>query len=371
MERNAGRILCVAGARPNFMKISPILEAIGRSGRLAGILLHTGQHYDESMSDAFFRDLGIPEPDVHLGIGQESPVRQTARILERIEPELARIAPACVLVVGDVNSTVAATLAASKMNIPVAHVEAGLRSRDRTMPEELNRIVTDALSDLLFTTSRDAGENLIAEGVPPGKIHFVGNVMIDTLRRFEERCRSSRILETIGLSAREYALVTLHRPSNVDRRADLEGIVEVLEGVSLRLPVVFPIHPRTRARIETEGFAARIASNPRLHLRPPEGYIDFLRLLSAARIVLTDSGGIQEETTVLAVPCLTMRPNTERPVTITQGTNRLVGSEPGRVLAALDEELAGRGARPARIPELWDGHAAERIVRILEEAFAR
>ncbi len=370
MEKKNGRIVCVAGARPNFMKIAPILDQIRRGGRLEGILLHTGQHYDEAMSDAFFRDLGLPEPDVHLGVGSESPVRQTARILERVEPEFERLAPACVVVVGDVNSTVASALAAAKMGIPVAHVEAGLRSRDRTMPEELNRIVTDALSDFLFTTSRDADENLLSEGVPPGKIHLVGNVMIDTLRRFEERCRSSRILQTIGLSKHGYALVTLHRPSNVDRREDLERVVAILEGASLRLPVVFPIHPRTRSRLEGEGFADRIAARPGLHLRPPEGYIDFLRLLSAARIVLTDSGGIQEETTVLGVPCLTLRPNTERPVTITEGTNRLIGSDPERVLAALDEELAaGREAAP-RIPALWDGKAAERIVRVLEGAYA-
>jgi UDP-N-acetylglucosamine 2-epimerase (non-hydrolysing) len=371
LEQIKGRILCVAGARPNFMKIAPILERIGRSGRLEGILLHTGQHYDEAMSDAFFRDLGIREPDVHLGIGSESPVRQTARILERIEPEFSRLLPACVVVVGDVNSTVASALAAAKMEIPVAHVEAGLRSRDRTMPEELNRIVTDALSDLLFTTSPDADANLLAEGVAPEKIHRVGNVMIDSLRRFEERSRSSRVLEEIGVLEEGFALVTLHRPSNVDRREDLERIVEILEGVSTRLPVVFPIHPRTRARVDGEGLAARIDSRPEIHLRPPEGYIDFLRLLSTARIVLTDSGGIQEETTVLGVPCLTLRPNTERPVTISEGTNRLVGSDPARVLQALDEELGGERERKPRVPELWDGKAAHRIVQILEGVYGR
>jgi UDP-N-acetylglucosamine 2-epimerase (non-hydrolysing) len=371
LERIKGRILCVAGARPNFMKISPILEQIRRSDHLAGVLLHTGQHYDETMSDAFFRDLGIPEPDVHLGVGSESPVRQTARILERVEPELARLAPACVVVVGDVNSTLACALAAAKMEIPVAHVEAGLRSRDRTMPEELNRIVTDSLSDLLFTTSRDADENLLAEGVPQAKIRRVGNVMIDTLRRFEERCRSSKILDAIGVSSRGYALVTLHRPSNVDHREDIERIVAIIEGLSLRLPVVFPIHPRTRARMEGEGLAAKIAARPGVHLRQPEGYIDFLRLLSAARIVLTDSGGIQEETTVLGVPCLTLRPNTERPVTITEGTNRLVGSDPKQVLAAVDEEIAAGSHAKPRIPELWDGRAAERIVRVLEEVYGK
>jgi UDP-N-acetylglucosamine 2-epimerase (non-hydrolysing) len=352
------------------MKVAPILDAMRKNPRFEAILVHTGQHYDESMSDAFFRDLGIPRPDISLGIGSDTPVRQIARILERLEPEIERLTPACVVVVGDVNSTLACSIAAIKLGVPLAHVEAGLRSRDRTMPEELNRILTDAASDLLFTTSRDADENLLAEGIGAEKIHFVGNVMIDTLRRFEANARSSSILREIGIEPAGYALVTLHRPSNVDHRQDLERIVAVLEGAATRLPVVFPIHPRTRARLEAEGMLARLLRLPAIHLRPPMGYIDFLRLLSDARIVLTDSGGIQEETTVLGVPCLTLRPNTERPVTILQGTNRLVGADPDRVLAAMDEELAGRTAGVRRIPELWDGGAAERIVRVLERTFA-
>lgn len=365
------RIICAAGARPNFMKVAPILEAIRRHPRLEGILVHTGQHYDESMSDAFFRDLGMPRPDISLDIGSDTPLRQIARILERLEPEIERIRPACILVVGDVNSTLACAIVAMKLGVPLAHVEAGLRSRDRTMPEELNRILTDAASDLLFTTSADADENLLAEGVVAEKIHRVGNVMIDTLRRFEERARSSRILEEIRLDPGGYALVTLHRPSNVDRSEDLRRIVEVLEGTAARLPVVFPVHPRTRARLEAEGMLQRIDVNGAIRLRPPMGYIDFLRLLSAARIVMTDSGGIQEETTVLGVPCLTLRPNTERPVTILQGTNRLIGSDPDTVLGALDEELAAGSSGVRRIPDLWDGRAAERIVEILERVFVQ
>jgi UDP-N-acetylglucosamine 2-epimerase (non-hydrolysing) len=365
------RIVCAAGARPNFMKVAPILEAIRRRPRLEGILVHTGQHYDESMSDAFFRDLRMPRPDISLDIGSDSPLRQIARILERLEPHVERLEPACILVVGDVNSTLACAVVAMKLGVPLAHVEAGLRSRDRTMPEELNRILTDAASDLLFTTSADADENLLAEGVAAEKIHRVGNVMIDTLRRFEEGARSSRILEEIRLDPGGYALVTLHRPSNVDREEDLRRIVAILEGTASRLPVVFPVHPRTRARLEAEGMLERIDANGSIHLRPPMGYIDFLRLLSAARIVMTDSGGIQEETTVLGVPCLTLRPNTERPVTILQGTNRLIGSDPVVVLAALDEELAAGSAGVRRIPDLWDGQAAERIVDILERAFVR
>jgi UDP-N-acetylglucosamine 2-epimerase (non-hydrolysing) len=371
VTRGPARIVCAAGARPNFMKVAPILERIRRRPSLQGILVHTGQHYDRSMSDAFFRDLGLPEPDIQLGVGAETPLRQTARILERLEPELVRLSPACVVVVGDVNSTLACALTAAKLWIPVAHVESGLRSFDRTMPEELNRILTDACSDLLFTTSRDAGANLRNEGVPEGRIHFVGNVMIDTLLRFEERSRSSRILEEMGLAPHGFALVTLHRPSNVDRRPDLERVREILLGLASRLPVVFPVHPRTRARMEEEGILAMLQRTPGLHLREPEGYIDFLRLVATARIVLTDSGGIQEETTVLGVPCLTLRPNTERPVTISDGTNRLVGSEPARVLREVDDLLSGATVLPKKIPELWDGAAAERIVSVLEETYAR
>lgn len=370
MRGASGRIVCVAGARPNFMKVAPILAEMRRRGRFEPVLIHTGQHYDAGMSDAFFRDLGLPQPDVHLGVGSESPVRQTARVMERIEPELAKFEPACVVVVGDVNSTLAASVAAAKLGLPIAHVEAGLRSRDRAMPEELNRILTDAASEILFTPSRDAGANLSAEGISTDRIHFVGNVMIDSLRRFEERSRSSSILETLGLVPGAYALVTLHRPSNVDRAEDLARIAAILEGAARHLQIVFPVHPRTQARLAAEGLDERWRRAGRILLRPPEGYLDFLRLMASARVVLTDSGGIQEETTVLGVPCLTIRENTERPVTISEGTNRLAGIEPRRVLEILAEEMDRTGKRESRIPELWDGRAAERILAVLERRFA-
>ena len=353
------------------MKVAPILGRLRESRRLEGMLVHTGQHYDPAMSDAFFRDLGIPEPDAHLGIGSHSPPVQIGRIMERFAPILEKARPACVVVVGDVNSTLACALAAAKLFVPVAHVEAGLRSGDRTMPEEINRILTDAASDLLFTTSPDADANLIREGIPAERIHRVGNVMIDSLRRLLPAAEKSRILEEIGLEAGRYALVTLHRPSNVDRREDLDRILAILEATAARIPVVFPLHPRSRARLEEEGLLPALRRIRGLNLREPEGYVDFLRLLSKARLVLTDSGGIQEETTVLGVACLTLRPNTERPITIEQGTNLLVGSEPGAVLRAVEEELSGQGGPRGRIPDLWDGAAAERIVRILEETYAR
>lgn len=371
LTKETARIVCTAGARPNFMKVAPILEQLRRSSSLEGVLVHTGQHYDTTMSDAFFKDLGLPEPDAHLEVGSETPARQTGLIMERLEPVLKSLEPACVLVVGDVNSTLASALTAAKMFIPVAHVEAGLRSRDDTMPEELNRILTDACSDLLLTTSRDADENLRAEGIDAGKIHMVGNVMIDTLMRFTDRARGSGILERLGVAEKEFALVTLHRPSNVDAAGDLAKVVKILEETAGRIPVVFPVHPRTTARLEAKGLGERLARIDRLHMLGPEGYIDFLRLLSSARIVLTDSGGIQEETTVLGVPCLTLRPNTERPITITEGTNRLIGSDPDRVLKAVDEELAAPATGVKKIPELWDGGAASRIVKILEERYAR
>jgi UDP-N-acetylglucosamine 2-epimerase (non-hydrolysing) len=362
------RIINVVGARPNFMKIAPVIDEMRhRSARIEPLLVHTGQHYDESMSDSFFEDLKIPRPDINLEVGSGSHSEQTARIMIAFEQILLKHPPDWVVVVGDVNSTVAAAMVAAKMLVRVAHVEAGLRSRDRTMPEEINRVVTDALADLLLTPSLDANENLLREGVSPQKIRFVGNVMIDTLYRNLERARSSSILGRLNLEAGQFCAMTLHRPSNVDDKQTLTGIIDALELICERLPIVFPVHPRTRDRLEQFGLSARISKRRSLILTEPLGYLDFLQLYSNSRLVLTDSGGVQEETTVLGIPCLTLRQNTERPITVTEGTNRIVGNDPEVItreaLAALEQP-----ARPACAPELWDGHAAVRIVDAIEQA---
>jgi UDP-N-acetylglucosamine 2-epimerase (non-hydrolysing) len=353
------KILHVVGARPNFMKVAPILAQLRSRAGVAQVLVHTGQHYDVKMSDVFFRDLGMPEPDVHLGVGSGTHAQQTAKVMVEIEPVLVREKPDVVVVAGDVNSTLAVALVASKLGLKIAHVEAGLRSRDWSMPEEINRVLTDRLSDLLFTPSRDGDENLAAEGIAKERVHFVGNVMIDSLRAALPRARESRIHEKLELSPGKYALATLHRPANVDEPAALARVLSALADVAALLPVVFPVHPRTRARMES--FSA-----PGLKVVEPLGYLDFLALTADARLVMTDSGGIQEETTALGVPCLTLRENTERPVTITEGTNQLVGTDPARIVPAARETLQG-GARKGRMPELWDGRAAERIARILVE----
>jgi UDP-N-acetylglucosamine 2-epimerase (non-hydrolysing) len=351
-------ILHIVGARPNFMKMAPIIAALKKREGVRQILVHTGQHYDAKMSDVFFQDLGMPDPDVHLGVGSGSHAQQTARVMTEIEPVLVREKPDVVLVAGDVNSTIAVALVAAKLGLKVGHVEAGLRSRDWSMPEEVNRVLTDRLSDLLFTPSRDGDENLLAEGIEKSRIHFVGNVMIDSLRAALPRARQSEIHRRLELSKKGYALATLHRPANVDDPAALSGLLSALSEVARSLPVVFPIHPRTRARLP-QGFDA-----PGVKLIDPLGYLDFLALTAEARLVLTDSGGIQEETTALSVPCLTMRDNTERPVTVEVGTNQLVGTDPAKVVPAAREVLEGRG-RTGSIPELWDGHAAERIAEVL------
>jgi UDP-N-acetylglucosamine 2-epimerase (non-hydrolysing) len=368
------RLLHVAGARPNFVKVAPILQAAatwsdpcGSGVRFDQILVHTGQHYDDSMSGVFFRDLGLPRPDYQLDVGSGSHARQTAEVLRRLEPVLLEQAPDLVVVVGDVNSTLAAALCAAKLQIPVAHVEAGLRSGDRAMPEELNRVLTDQLAQLLFTTERGAAENLRREGVP-GAVHFVGNTMIDSLERLSERARTMRTATTCGVVPREFALVTLHRPSNVDDPAQLARVAALLSAVAERLPVVFPVHARTRARLHESGVVGGLADSPGVRLVEPLGYLGFLSLMSAARLVLTDSGGVQEETTVLGVPCLTLRTTTERPVTISAGTNRLVDPyDPAAVLAAVDEVLEAPMPSRGRRPELWDGRAAERVVRVLSD----
>ncbi|HLF84480.1 MAG TPA: UDP-N-acetylglucosamine 2-epimerase (non-hydrolyzing) [Blastocatellia bacterium] len=362
------RIINVVGARPNFMKIAPVIDEMRRRpARIEALLVHTGQHYDESMSDSFFEDLHIPRPDINLEVGSGSHSEQTARVMIAFERVLLKHPADWVVVVGDVNSTMAAAIVASKQLVRVAHVEAGLRSRDRTMPEEINRVVTDALADLLLTPSRDANQNLLREGVAPEKIRFVGNVMIDSLYRNLERARASQVLERLSLAPGKFCAMTLHRPSNVDAKETLSGILDALEVIGEKLPIVFPIHPRTRDRLKQFGLGDRVRKQRSLVLTEPLGYLDFLHLYSNSRLVLTDSGGVQEETTVLGIPCLTLRQNTERPITVTEGTNRLVGSDPDTIrreaLAALE-----RPSPAARALELWDGRAAARIVDAIEEA---
>ncbi|MBS1797512.1 MAG: UDP-N-acetylglucosamine 2-epimerase (non-hydrolyzing) [Acidobacteria bacterium] len=359
------KILNIVGARPNFMKIAPIVRELRRrEDEFRPLIVHTGQHYDEAMSDSFFRDLGIPAPDYHLEVGSASHAVQTARIMTAFEPVVLEEKPDWVLVVGDVNSTIACALVCAKLGVRVAHVEAGLRSRDRAMPEEINRILTDAISDLLLTTSQDADENLAQEGVAAEKIKFVGNVMIDSLFYNLERSKASKARENLELTGRDYAVLTLHRPSNVDDEAVFGGLLEALEAISERLPIVFPVHPRTRANIEKFGFGERVA-NSGIRLIEPLGYLDFMNLYSGARLVLTDSGGLQEETTALAIPCLTLRENTERPITIEMGTNQLVGTNPDKIKQAAFGILDNPPVRQAKIPPLWDGRAAERIAAAL------
>lgn len=364
------KILCVCGARPNFMKIAPIMEVLGRTPDVQAVLVHTGQHYDEKMSALFFGELGIPEPDVNLEVGSCSHAVQTAEIMKRFEPVCVEHRPDWVVVVGDVNSTIACALVATKLGIKVAHVEAGLRSFDRTMPEEINRVLTDAISDSLFVTEPSGVENLAREGVDGSKVHLVGNVMIDTLLKFRDRADRSDVLERLGIVRGGYAAVTLHRPANVDDPAVFGSIVDGLEGIARDVPVVFPIHPRSRNNIHKMGLGDRIAAIAGLHLIEPLGYLDFLKLMANAAVVLTDSGGIQEETTILGVPCLTLRENTERPITLSHGTNRLVGRDAGVILAAYDEVRRGESAAAATI-ELWDGRAAERIVDVLVSVSSR
>ncbi len=364
------KVLNIVGARPNFMKVAPIYaEMKRRPAEFDPMIVHTGQHYDAAMSDSFFDDLGMPKPDVYLGVGSGSHAVQTAKVMTEFEPVILRERPDWVLVVGDVNSTIACTLVAKKLGVKVAHVEAGLRSRDRTMPEEINRILTDSISDLLLTTSQDADVNLAAEGIPADKIRFLGNVMIDSLLEHLKVAATSTIRETVGVVEGEYAVCTLHRPSNVDDEPTFTGIIDALVDVSKQLPIIFPVHPRTRAKIDEFGLAHKIAES-KIRLIEPLGYIDFMRLYSGARLVLTDSGGLQEETTVLGIPCLTLRENTERPVTITMGTNVLVGTDPEKIRAAANEALANERTSEVKVPPLWDGKSAARICDVLsKEAF--
>ncbi len=360
---NKPQLHLIVGARPNYIKADPVYKALERTGQFKLTLVHTGQHYDHQMSQLFFDELGIQKPNITLEVGSGSHGAQTARILERYEQVLLEDSPDLVMVFGDVNSTIACALAAVKLHIPVAHVEAGLRSHDCRMPEEINRLLTDQIADILFITSADAKDNLLQEGKPADAVHFVGNTMIDSLHAFKKQFSQSTIHDRLGLDT-PYALITLHRPSNVDEPAKLTSLATALEAVTENLDCIFPVHPRTRRNLSDFGLLERLDNNSRFHLLDPLGYIDFMRLQQEATIVITDSGGIQEEATCFGVPCLTVRENTERPVTISSGTNRLIGTDysrlPGEVTRALKEFTA-----TGRIPELWDGQAAQRIAKIL------
>jgi UDP-N-acetylglucosamine 2-epimerase (non-hydrolysing) len=363
------RILCVVGARPNFMKIAPIMSALAcHAPAIAVTLLHTGQHYDVAMNQQYFDALGLPAPDINLEVGSGSHAYQTAQVMLRFEPVLDALSPSAVLVVGDVNSTLACALVAAKKAIPVIHVEAGLRSFDRAMPEEVNRVLTDQLAALLFTTESSARDNLLKEGIAQDRIQFVGNVMIDTLLRnlklavpLAKTIEQANRLDFLGCLKNSvgHAVLTLHRPSNVDDPDTLKTLLETVSIISKKTPVIFPIHPRTRAVIESCGFA-KLLDSPYILLLPPLGYLEMLGLMKDARVVLTDSGGIQEETTALGVACLTLRNNTERPVTVTEGTNTVVGQDSATILAAYDE-LMQSGGKTGRIPQFWDGKASVRI----------
>lgn len=371
LPRNA--LMCVVGARPNFMKIAPIMRQFKASGSVVPVVLvHTGQHYDAAMKDTFFDQLGIPVPDIDLGVGSGTHAVQTAEIMLRFEPVLDLLQPRAVLVVGDVNSTIACALVAVKKSIPVFHVESGLRSNDRTMPEEINRILTDQISDLLFTTESNASTNLGREGVDESKIHFVGNVMIDTLHHNLQRAVPSRqTLDKVLVSCpgfcidSGYGLVTLHRPSNVDDGDKLSRLVDILVDCTGFFPLVFAVHPRTSKALKQYGLEERLYTESRIVMIPPQGYLEMLGLMCDASVVLTDSGGIQEETTALGVPCITLRENTERPITIEQGTNILAGSDYELILSSI-KDIAATGGKSGHIPELWDGHAAERIYSVIK-----
>ncbi len=352
------RIDLIAAARPNFMKVAPLYHALHDQPWCRLRLVHTGQHYDQNMSAAFFRDLKLPSPDLHLDVGSGSHAEQTANVMLAYERACIDGRPDLIVVVGDVNSTVACALVGTKLHVPVAHLEAGLRSGDRRMPEEINRLVTDAIADILWTPSPDGDENLAAEGVPAEKVTRVGNIMIDSYELMRERIEASGERQKLGLDGREYGVVTLHRPSNVDEAAPLTALVAQLTGIAARLALVFPVHPRTRKNLQAFGLWSALVEAPGMHVTEPLGYVDFMNLVCGARLTITDSGGVQEETTYLGIPCLTLRTTTERPITITQGSNRLVSAS--ELVAAVDEILAGNWTH-GRKPELWDGHTAARV----------
>lgn len=376
MKRNHElKIINVVGARPNFMKIAPLMAEYKKYPEIKPILVHTGQHYDIRMSEQFFNQLEIPRPDINLEIGSASHAIQTAEIMKGFEPVVLKYKPNIVLVVGDVNSTLACALVATKLGVKVVHVEAGLRSFDRQMPEEINRVLTDAISDYLFVTEPSGLKNLEKEGIPKGKIFFVGNVMVDTLLKNHEKAKRSTILDDLKLDEKGYAVVTLHRPSNVDDPLVFKKLLEVFQKIGRELPIIFPVHPRTKRNMDVFGFEKKTSkkgekqpsgSNGGLRVIDPIGYLDFLKLMASAKVVFTDSGGIQEETAILKVPCLTLRENTERPITLEAGGNKLVGSNPDRILASFKEVVADTHVR-YRIPRFWDGDAAGRIVRTLIE----
>jgi UDP-N-acetylglucosamine 2-epimerase (non-hydrolysing) len=359
------KVVAVVGARPNYMKVAPVWRALDKRAHVTKALVHTGQHYDDNMSKIFFDELRLPKPDIYLGVGSGTHAAQTAKIMVEMESALTRERPDLVIVVGDVNSTMATALVAAKIGIRIAHVEAGLRSFDREMPEEINRMVTDILADFLFTTEPSAKKNLLHEGVEKEKIHFVGNVMIDSLMFYRPMAEKSTILADLGLEAQKYGLVTLHRPTNVDDPSKIEPILAALADIGTECPLVFPAHPRTKKMLEQHRIHV---PEGRLRIIEPVGYLEFVKLMVESRILFTDSGGIQEETTVLGIPCLTVRENTERPITVDVGTNRIVGTDPKRILAEGRRALSGKGLE-RRIPELWDGNAAERIVEIIDKSF--
>jgi len=359
----------VAGARPNFMKLAPVMRAIRARGELEPRIIHTGQHYDYWMNDVFFEELGIPQPDVHLEVGSGSHGAQTARILERYEEYLMKNPPGATVVFGDVNSTVACALAAVKLEVSVVHVEAGLRSFDRTMPEEINRILTDSISDQMFVTEQSGIDNLRLEGANMDTVHLVGNVMIDSLVEHLQKAKDNETLSQFPVDSGQYVLMTLHRPSNVDSKKNMDQILSSLSIIEKEIPVIFPIHPRTRKMISEFGLDNQIQSMKNLFLSDPLGYLPFLSLMSQAKMILTDSGGIQEETTFLQIPCLTLRENTERPITAEIGSNKLVGMDQNALMAGFREAMNG-ASKQSQVPPLWDGKASERIVNILSQLFS-
>jgi len=359
------KIALVVGARPNFMKVGPIYFELKKHSRYTPLLIHTGQHYDKNLSEIFFEQLGFPKPDVYLGVGSGTHGVQTAKVMIAFEQFLLQEKPDLVLVAGDVNSTVACAIDAVKLHIHVAHLEAGLRSYDRRMPEEINRIETDCISSMLLTPSEDADENLIREGISKDKIFLVGNAMIDSLIQYEKQAEHSTMMDDLGLKKHSYALITLHRPSNVDDKENLEIILDAFSEIAKKIPLVFPIHPRTRKQISVFGFEEKVNKIANLRLIDPIGYLDFLKLEKYAKFVLTDSGGIQEETTVFGIPCLTLRENTERPITIELGTNQLVELNKDGIVQKVNEILDGK-YKKGSIPPLWDGHTAQRVVQVMD-----